>query len=178
MEGKLRVGVIGCGEISSNHVLGYLNSARYEIVALADLSEQAMHDFDKQFSEHDDYKPEHFTDAREMLEKSELDVVSVGVWDMGHAPMTIAAAASGVKAILCEKPMSDTTGSAADMMLVCRRNGVKLAIGHQRRFLPAYNLAKQMIGDGEIGEPRLITTAARDGLPNYCLLYTSDAADE
>ena len=167
MEGKLRVGVIGCGEISSNHVLGYLNSARYEIVALADLSEQATHDFDKQFSEHDDYKPEHFTDAREMLEKSELDVVSVGVWDMGHAPMTIAAAASGVKAILCEKPMSDTTGSAADMMLVCRRNGVKLAIGHQRRFLPAYNLAKQMIGDGEIGEPRLITTAARDGLPNY-----------
>ena len=100
MEGKLRVGVIGCGEISSNHVLGYLNSARYEIVALADLSEQAMNDFDKQFSEHEDYKPEHFTDAREMLEKSELDVVSVGVWDMGHAPMTIAAAASGVLTVM------------------------------------------------------------------------------
>ena len=114
MEGKLRVGVIGCGEISSNHVLGYLNSARYEIVALADLSEQAMHDFDKQFSEHDDYKPEHFTDAREMLEKSELDVVSVGVWDMGHAPMTIAAAASGGTAAMTACSNASQSAISAD----------------------------------------------------------------
>lgn len=167
MEDKLRVGIIGCGEISSNHALGYLNSGRYEVVALADLSAQAMKDFDENFSRFDDYKPEHFTDARDMLEKSELDVVSVGVWDKGHAPMTIAAAASGVRAILCEKPMSDSIGAAADMMLVCRRNGVKLAIGHQRRFLPAYTLAKQMMADGEIGDVRFITTLARDGLANY-----------
>lgn len=167
MAEKLRVGVIGCGEISSNHVLGYLNSARYEVVALADLSEQAMKDFDEKFGAYTDYKPEHFTDAREMLEKSKPDVVSIGVWDKGHAPMTIAAAAAGVKAILCEKPMADTIGAAADMMLVCRRNGVKLAIGHQRRFLPAYMLAKKMIADGDIGDARLITTFARDGLPNY-----------
>jgi predicted dehydrogenase len=164
---KLKVGLIGCGEISSNHTLGYLNSERYEIVALADLSEQAMKDFDGKFNAYDDYKPKHFTDAREMLAKSKLDVVSVVVWDKGHAEMTIAAAASGVKAVLCEKPMSDTLGAAADMMLVCRRNGVKLAIGHQRRWLPAYNLAKKMISDGEIGDVRLITTVARDGLPNY-----------
>ena len=167
MEDKLRVGLIGCGEISSNHTLGYLNSARYVVVALADLSEQAMKDFDDRFSGYDDYKPDHFTDAREMLEKSKPDVVSVAVWDKGHAPMTIAAAATGVKAILCEKPMSDSVGAAADMLLVCRRNGVKLAIGHQRRFLPAYTLAKQMIADGEIGDVRLITSVARDGLPNY-----------
>ncbi|MDP6452128.1 MAG: Gfo/Idh/MocA family oxidoreductase [SAR202 cluster bacterium] len=168
MADKLRVGVIGCGEISSNHVLGYLNSERYEIIALADLSEDAMKDFDAKYSGYDDYKAKHFTDAHEMLDKSKLDVVSVGVWDMGHAPMTIAAAATpGVKAVLCEKPMSDTTGNAADMMLVCRRNNVKLAISHQRRFLPAYNLAKDMIAAGDIGAPRLITTFARDGLPNY-----------
>ncbi len=167
MADKLSVGIIGCGEMTSNHIFGYLNSARYEVVALADLSEQAMKDFDEHFSEYDDYKPKHFTDAREMLEKSALDVVSVGVWDTGHAPMTMAAAASGVKAVLCEKPMADTIGAAADMMLVCRRNGVKLAVGHQRRWLPAYTLAKQMIADGEIGDVRLITAFARDGLPNY-----------
>ena len=167
MADKLRVGVIGCGEVSRNHVLGYLNSARYEVVALADLSEQAMKDFDEGFSEYNDYRPEHFADAREMLDKSKPDVVSVGVWDKGHAPMTIAAAATGVKAVLCEKPMADSVGAAADMLMVCRRNGVKLAIGHQRRFLPAYTLAKQMIADREIGDVRLITSVARDGLPNY-----------
>ena len=167
MVDKLRVGVIGCGEMSRNHTFGYLNSAKYEVVSLADLSEQAMKDLDEHFSEYDDYKPEHFTDAREMLEKSKPDVVSVGVWDKGHAPMTIAAAATGVKAVLCEKPMADSVGAAADMLMVCQRNGVKLAIGHQRRFLPAWTLAKQMIADGEIGDVRLITSVARDGLPNY-----------
>ena len=167
MVDKLRVGVIGCGEITRHHTLGYLNSARYEVVALADLSGQAMKDFDERFSEYDDFMPEHFTDAREMLEKSKPDVVSVGVWDRGHAPMTIAAAASGAKAVLCEKPMADSVGAAAEMLMVCRRNGVKLAIGHQRRFLPAYTLAKQMIADRDIGDARLITAFARDGLPNY-----------
>ena len=167
MVDKLRVGVIGCGEMTGNHTFGYLTSSRYEIVALADLSEQAMKDFDEHFSEFNDYKPEHFTDAREMLKKSKPEVVSVGVWDKGHAPMTMAAAAACVKAVLCEKPMADTVGAAADMLMVCRRSGVKLAIGHQRRFLPAYTLAKQMITDGEIGDVRLIATVARDGLPNY-----------
>ncbi len=167
MPDKLRVGVIGCGGMSRNHTFGYLNSSRYEVVALADLSESAMKDFDDHFAEYSDYKADHFTDAREMLEKAKPDVVSVGVWHKGHAPMTIAAAASGAKAVLCEKPMADTVGAAAEMLMVCGRNGTKLAIGHQRRFLPAYTLAKQMIADGEIGDVRLIASVAGDGLPNY-----------
>ena len=36
---KLRVGIIGCGEICHHHTYGYLNSARYEVVALADLEQ-------------------------------------------------------------------------------------------------------------------------------------------
>lgn len=167
MADKLRVGVIGCGGMSRNHTFGYLNSTRYEVVAVADLSENAMNDFDDRFAEYSDYKAEHFTDARQMLEKAKPDVVSVGVWHKGHAPMTIAAAAAGAKAVLCEKPMADSVGAAADMLMVCNRNGVKLVIGHQRRFLPAYTMAKNLIADGEIGDVRLITSIAGDGLPNY-----------
>jgi predicted dehydrogenase len=167
MADKLRAGIIGCGEMSLYHAFGYLNSARYEVAALADLSEQAMKDFDDKLSDYDDYKPKHFTDAREMLEQSKLDVVSVAVWDKGHAPFTIAAAANGAKAVLCEKPMAESIGVAADMLTVCRRHGTKLTIGHQRRFLPSWVLAKQMIADGEIGDVRLILCYARDGLPPY-----------
>jgi len=39
MSTKLRVGVIGCGGISSNHIRGYIDSGRYEIVGLSDLDE-------------------------------------------------------------------------------------------------------------------------------------------
>ena len=45
-----------------------VDKLRVGVVALADLSEQAMKDFDKHFSPFSDYRPEHFTDARAMLE--------------------------------------------------------------------------------------------------------------
>jgi predicted dehydrogenase len=160
---KLRVGILGCGGMSRNHVNGYLITGRYEIVALADLNASAMADMDSRFS----LSTNHYTDAREMFEKEKLDVVSICTWHGGHAPWTIAAAAYQPKAILCEKPMADTLGAAEQMLVACRRNGVKLAIAHQRRFLPAYTLAKQLIADGALGKVELIQSFGGDGLPNY-----------
>ncbi len=163
MANKLRVGVIGCGTMARNHVRGYLNCGRYELVALADLNEEAMQEFDAEFGE-----TRHYHDAREMLDRERPDVVSVATWHIGHATWTIAAAARKPKAILCEKPMADTLGRAEEMLIACRRNKVKLAIGHQRRFLPSYTLAKEMIAQGEIGDVQLIVSYGGQGLPNYC----------
>ena len=96
------------------------------------------------------------------------DVVSVGVWHGGHAPWTIAAAAAKPKAILCEKPMAENLQRAEQMLIACRRNDVKLAIGHQRRFLPRYTMARNLIGEGAIGDVLMMTSYAAAGLPNYC----------
>nr|MBA3947610.1 Gfo/Idh/MocA family oxidoreductase [Herpetosiphonaceae bacterium] len=82
-------------------------------------------------------------------------------------PWTIAAAAAHPKAILCEKPMADTLGRAEQMIIACERNGVKLAVSHQRRFIPAYTLARKLIAEGAIGTVRTIQSFAADGLPNY-----------
>ena len=86
MSTKLRAGVIGCGSISSNHVGGYLNCERYDVVALSDLNESAMHDMDAKFN----ISTKHYTDARQMLETEKLDVVSICTWHTGHATWTIA----------------------------------------------------------------------------------------
>ena len=163
MADLLRAGVIGCGTMSKNHVAGYLNSGRFAVVAIADLNEDAMDEMDNQFH----LSAAHYTDARQMLADEGLDVVSICTWHTGHAPWTVAAAACRPKAILCEKPMADTIGHAEQMMVACRRNGVKLAIGHQRRFLPAYTLAKDFIAQGAIGDVQLILSYGGQGLPNY-----------
>jgi predicted dehydrogenase len=141
MADKLRAGVIGCGSISKNHVKGYLNCGRYDLVALSDLNESAMEDMDRMHG----ITTNHYTDAREMMARENLDVVSICTWHSGHAPWTIAVSNFKPKAILCEKPMADTLGKAEQMLVSCRRNGVKLVIGHQRRFLPSYTLAKERI---------------------------------
>ncbi len=163
MATKLRAGVIGCGSISGNHVKGYLNCGRYDLVALADLDTVAMEAMDRNHN----ITTNHYTDAREMMARENLDVVSVCVWHTGHAPWTIAASAFRPKAILCEKPMADSIGKAEQMMIACQRTGTKLVIGHQRRFLPAYTLAKDWIAQGVIGDVQQIVSCGGDGLPNY-----------
>lgn len=163
MAAKLRAGVIGCGSIAGNHVKGYLNCGRYDVVALADLDTVAMEAMDRAHN----ITTNHYTDAREMMARENLDVVSICVWHSGHAPWTIAASAYRPKAILCEKPMADTIGKAEQMMVACDRTGTKLVIGHQRRFLPAYTLAKDWISQGVIGEVQQIVSFGGDGLPNY-----------
>ena len=164
MGDKLRVGVVGCGGMAANHVRGYLNCGRYEVVALADLNEEAMASYDSEFG----FSTIHYSDARDMLDSEKLDVISVGVWHGGHAAWTVAAAARRPKAILCEKPMADTLQHAEQMLIACKRNDVKLAIGHQRRFLPAYTLARDLIAEGAVGDVRLIQSFGAFGLPNYC----------
>lgn len=160
---KLRVGVIGCGNMARHHVAGYMACGRYDVAALADPEESAMREMDVRFG----IKTTHYADARAMLDAERPDVVSVGTWHTGHAPWTVAAAARRPKAILCEKPMADTLGHAEEMLVACHRNGVKLVIGHQRRFLPAYTMARDLIAKGAIGRVSLILSFGGQGLPNY-----------
>ena len=144
MAGNLRVGIIGCGNMARHHVDGYLASGRYDVAALADLDENAMREMDARFG----IRTVHHSDARAMLDAEHLDVVSICTWHTGHAPWTVAAAARRPKAILCEKPMAETLGRADEMLIACHRSSVKLVIGHQRRFLPAYAMARDLIAEG------------------------------
>src|SRR5688500_11880714 len=164
MADKLRAGIIGSGGMSRNHVRGYLASQRFEVVALADLNESAMVEMDAEFK----LSTKHYQDARQMLDQEGLDVVSVCTWHGGHAPWTVAAAARKPKAILCEKPMADTLGRAEEMLVACRRNNVKLVIAHQRRFLPAYTLARELIAEGAVGQVEMMLSFGGQGLPNFC----------
>ena len=167
MSDKLSAGVIGCGSIAAVHVQGYLDSGRYQVVALADLSGEAMADFDAKFADRDGYSAKHYTDAAKMLDSEGLDVVSVCVWHRGHARWTIEAATRKPRAILCEKPMAENLGRADEMLVACRRNGVKLAIGHQRRFLPSYTEVRSLIAAGAIGEVQLMRSISGAGLLNW-----------
>ena len=95
-------------------------------------------------------------------------IVSICTWHKLHAPMTIAACARKPKAVLCEKPMATSLGDCDDMLIAARRNHVKLAIAHQRRFNPAWTLAKELVAEGAIGEVRQVNARGGQGLLNDC----------
>jgi len=158
---QLKVGIIGCGGIARTHAKGYLGLPSTKLVAAADINPEALRKFAGEFPVTATY-----VSYKEMLKRERLDIVSVCTWAQYHAAATISAAKSGVRAILCEKPMTTSLGKADEMIGACRRKGVKLAIAHQHRFDPPNTLARRLLAEGMIGKPLLIHYRTEGGLLN------------
>lgn len=67
-----------------------------------------------------------------------------------HAAQVIAAARAG-KHVFVEKPFTLTKASAEAAVAACREAGVVMALGHNRRFLPAVAGMKALLADGRLG---------------------------
>lgn len=153
----LKAAIIGCGRpwksdgstgfgMSHKHVLA-LKKLGVEVVAAADISEENAKAFGEQ------HGVEHlFSDYHEMLGSQQFDWVSVCTWPALHAPMVIAAAESGARAIHCEKPMAPTWGAAKSMAAAVAQSGTQLTFNHQRRFGTPFQQAKKLLDEGAIGE--------------------------
>ena len=160
-----RVGIIGCGGMGRSHAGEWSRRADVEVVAVADIEAEAVQRLAQEYE-----VPATYTDYEEMLQREELDIVSIPTWQGVRAPATVAAARAGVKAILGEKPIADNLGNADDMIAACQTHEVKLAIGHNRRFTPQSNEIRRLVAAGAIGEPRLVHHIAK---PNAGLLNTA-----
>jgi UDP-N-acetyl-2-amino-2-deoxyglucuronate dehydrogenase len=163
-----RAGIIGCGSIAGAHARGY-QGAGIELVAAADPVARAREGLAKQFR-----IPRVYADAEEMLRAEALDLVSICLWHPLHAELTNLAARFRPRAILCEKPMATCLAEADAMIAACRANSVKLAIGHQRRFNRSWTRARELLAEGAIGTPTLVTVETGDGLLN-CGTHVVDA---
>jgi len=162
MAKKYRVGIVGCGSIARSHASGYLRVKDVEMVAAADPHPFARAFFCEEFGVRNAY-----ANLEEMCAQEELDLVSVCVWHLLHPDCTIALSNLGIKAIICEKPMSVGLGDANRMLDVCERNGTKLVISHQRRFTPGWEIARELLLGGSIGEPIMCHIQVAEGLLNW-----------
>ena len=83
MAKKFRVGIIASGRIARAHGQGWTECNRTEIVAIADSHPEALASYAEDFNIKSQY-----LDYREMMEKEDLDIVSVCSWNPQHAEMT------------------------------------------------------------------------------------------
>ena len=154
---QFRVGIIGCGrpwksEGASGFGMGHAHAHGYEaspdtsIVALADINLDNARAFQAEHGGENVY-----ADYQDMLAHEQLDMVSVCTWPHHHAPMVVAAAEAGVKAIHCEKPMAPSYAEAVRMVDVCEAQGVQLTFNHQRRFGAPFLAAREELRSGSIG---------------------------
>ena len=159
---RVRVGIIGTGWIAHSHMESYLKMPDVDIVAGADLIPGKAEAFFKEFG----VSARCYTTTEELLEKEELDAVSVCVYNTAHAKCAVLALNAGVN-VLLEKPMCVTIEEAAEIVRAEKQSGKVLSIGFQPRFDPNMQMIKKIVQSGELGEIYYIQTGGgrRRGIP-------------
>lgn len=145
---RARIGVVGLGTFGVNHLRTFRQLTWMgvcELVAGCDINEHTLESRLEEFQ----FKP--YTDYREMLDKEELDGITVVTPDPYHRPIVLDAAQAGVH-VLCEKPLDVTVEGCLSMIEACNKAGVLLQVDFHKRFDEYHRAMKQKIDEGALGE--------------------------
>ena len=144
---SLRTGIVGYGAIAPDHVNGYESSGMAHVVAINDVRAISL-------AAALDARPniKTYKNLAEMFARERLDIVSVCTWPQNHVEIVAAAAAAGVRGIMCEKPLALQLSEVDSMLEVTAKHGCKLGGGHQYRFHPHFRRALRIINSGELGK--------------------------
>lgn len=149
-ETAYRVGLIGGGRMGTTHARAYACNPRTQVAAVADTDAEVRRLFCERFG------CRGYADYAEMLQKEDLDIAAPILPVRANADAVVAAAASGVKAVFCEKPLAGCLADADRMVEACRTRGVLLAAGLVAKNNRVMWQAKRRIEAGEIGELQCI----------------------
>ncbi len=142
---KLRIGIIGCGNIFPMHAVPVSELALTELVAVCDIKEDRAKAASKQFN------CKYYLDYQEMMEKEHLDSVHLCLPHYLHAPVAIYAASKKIN-VLTEKPMATSVNDAMAMIKACKDNGVMLGVILQNRYNPGAQFVKKSLTDSLLGK--------------------------
>src|SRR5262245_29750960 len=110
MEKIIRIGIIGAGFAQTTQIPGFKNCEGARIVAIAsarrDHAAKVAREFDI---------PNVAADWRALINRDDIDLVSIVTPVVTHCEMTLAALDAG-KAVLCEKPTAMNAGEARRML--------------------------------------------------------------
>lgn len=152
---RIRVGQLGAGFIGQMHSLAMRNAAlarrsdvvHADLVALADANEELLAEVADRFG-----WDSRGTTWRSVLEH-DLDLfVNAGPNDLHHEP-SVTAAEAGVH-VFSEKPLGPDADTAFRTWQGVEARGVHHRCAFMQRYIPALQLARQMLAAGEIGEVR------------------------
>src|SRR5690349_3045084 len=172
MKDTVGIGIIGAGFARTTQIPGFKNceGARGVVIASAhrEHAEEVAREFDIA----------HVADDwRGVIERDDVDLVSIVTPVVTHHEITIAALNAG-KHVLCEKPMAMNADEAREMMECAREKKLLALIDHELRFLPGRQKTAQLIRRGDIGQPwhaRCLFRSAQRADPNRPWNWWSDA---
>jgi predicted dehydrogenase len=142
------IGIVGAGFARTTQIPGFRNCKGASLVAITSRHRENAESVAKEFG------IDHVAaDWRELVQRDDVDLVSVVTPPVTHMEIALAALELG-KAVLCEKPMAMNADEAKRMTDKAREAGVLALIDHELRFLTSRRKMREMLHSGAIGSVR------------------------
>ena len=148
---NLRVGIIGAGWIAEKAAITLKNLEGASCYAIASRSLEKAQAFAEKWQVTCAYGS-----YSELIADENVDLVYVATPHSHHYDVTKEALENG-KPCLVEKAFMANHRQAADIVRISRKRKVFLAEAIWTRYQPAVQIVRQLISNGQIGTPRLIT---------------------
>jgi predicted dehydrogenase len=168
--------IVGCGRIGSefdedpmmrknygiaSHAGAYMNHPEIKLVAAADISAEKRQKFSLRWGVNRVY-----ADYSEMLRNENIDILSICTPNFTHYDIFEKAIERGVRAIFCEKPISDSLENADKMVKIIQENDVTFLVNHRRRWDHLYLDLRKLIGEGGLGDIHQVSCYYNGGIAN------------
>lgn len=155
---RIRVGLIGTGFGRHVQMPGFLAVPEFEVVGICSETKAHAEAAARTFGVADATD-----DYRALVERDDVDVVSIATPPHLHCSMTLAALDAG-KHVLCEKPMALNVAEARAMLDAARSAQRIHAIDHLQRYMPAHQQFRKLVQEGFIGRLRYLVVNVNTGL--------------
>ncbi len=147
---RLRIGIVGVGNIATLNVPGYLQHERCDVVALCDPRPEVLERRQREWGVDRGY-----TSVDKMLADDDLDAVELLSPTPMHAEHAIAALQAG-KHVSCQKPIANTVADARRMVEASRASGRLLRVTENCCHYPPLVKARELVRAGAIGDPTVV----------------------
>lgn len=157
----LRVGLIGCGGMGTNHAHCY--GAMKDIVTLA-----AVADLDPAKTKNitEKFGGNAYATGMELLEKEDLDMVDICLPTYLHTAHAVAAMEKGLH-VFMEKPVCLNMAEAKLLLDTQKKTGAKVQIGQVIRFWDEYAWLKETVEKGTYGRVLSASFIRLSANPNW-----------
>lgn len=146
-----RIGLIGCGGISTHHLAAY-RDAGWPVTALCDVDEARARRRRDEFQ----LPAQVFSNAEDLLANADVDVVDVALHPEVRAPVIAAALRAG-KHVLSQKPFVTDLAAGRALVDLARTCGVHLAVNQNGRWAPYLSYARAAVAAGLLGQVQSVT---------------------
>lgn len=150
---RLRLAIVGCGQIGRFHAERIVADGRGRIVALCDPLAANAERLREVFA------PEAavVSDVAELVEGPVFDGAAVCTPTSQHFDQVRLLRERGV-AVLCEKPLADSRARIMHLIDEAERAGPLLSVGYQRRYWPTFRTLQRVVRSGKYGPVKSLTT--------------------